>query len=797
MPESPRDKIEDFFLDLQNLGKSVTTGYARVGSLLGTTAMKITILTPLAIAAALLPLGSIAADSEVAPPAKPNIIVVLVDDMGWGDTTVYPVEKDARKSPRIPTPNLEKMAQRGVQLRRHYTAAPVCAPARASLFGGVHQGHTEVIRNNSFDAALENSHTLASVLREAGYATALIGKWGIGGGKESGGTPQTAAAWPTKRGFDYFFGYHNHLAGHRHYSKEETNADPDTGCNAIWDGDEVITENLDCCYSTDLFTARAKQWMIDHHKATPDKPFFLALTLIAPHARLAVPSTAYPKGGGLKGGMKWLGKPGKMINTATGDWDAFIDPKLKKDEKKWLSYAKENFPNGNAQQLVMGAQRHGTMITRVDAALGDIMALCKDLKIDKNTLVVFTSDNGPHNEPGAVRAIPEHPAPAQNPAFFRSYGDMDGIKRDVFAGGLRVPSLLYAPGITKAGSVSQVPCQFHDWMATFAELAGVPKPMRSDGVSLLPLLRGEKETAKPGIVYSEYAFGGGMAQHKDLAPNKQGRTRGEQQAIIFRAEDGRYLKALRTGIVTGDEDFEIYDIAVDSHEAKNIADEFPEMQQKLRTAVLYNRRAYDYARDPQAGKRNNACGGFRKFDGMLVPAETEVTAAKPGLTMRQLQVATPWVPDFDTLPGAADAVATHVDDIAALELPAGSVTELRGYINVPEDGNHWRFYLTLDDVAGSKAYMKMHSFQLIDADFNYKPGTTATVSSAANTEERIEEKTGKKGIPLAAGLHEITLVVVQGASAPGKVKLEWNRGPAGQTTPKQPIPARAFVTSAQ
>ncbi len=764
--------------------------------------MKSSFLIPLALAA--FTIGCYATAQEAAAPTapalteapasatRPNIIFILVDDMGWGDTSVYPAEKGARKSPRIPTPNLEKLANQGVQLRRHYTAAPVCAPARASLFGGVHQGHTEVIRNNSFDAALENSHTLASVLREAGYATALIGKWGIGGGAESGGTPETAAAWPTKRGFDYFFGYHNHLAGHRHYAKEESNADPDTGCNAIWDGDQVITEDLDTCYSTDLFTARAKKWIVDQQKANPEKPFFLALTLIAPHARLAVPSAPYPKGGGLKGGVQWLGKPGKMINTAKGDWDTFIDPKLKKNEKKWLGYAKENFPKGDPAKLVMGAQRHGTMITRVDAALGDIIRLCKDLKIDKDTLIVFTSDNGPHNEPGAVAATSEHPAPAQNPAFFRSYGDMDGIKRDVFDGGLRVPCLVYAPGIAKAGTVSQVPCQFHDWMATFAELAGVPKPMRSDGVSLLPLLKGAEATATPGIVYSEYSFGGGMAQHQDLAPNKAGRKRGEQQAIIFRAEDGRYLKALRTGIETGQEDFEIYDIAKDSHEATDIAAEFPEMQEKLRTAVLYNRRAYDYTRDPKAGVRRNACGGFRKFDGTLVPANADAPATQPGLAMRQLKLSCPWVPEFDTLPGAATASASRVDDLATVELPAGTVTEFKGYITIPQDGQHWHFYLTLDQVEGSKAYMKMHNFQLIDADATYKPGTTATESAAANTEERIDAKTGKKGIPLAAGVHEITLVVVQGEAAPGKVRLEWNSGPAGKQTKKVVIPAKAF-----
>ncbi len=742
--------------------------------------------------------GGAACMAQAAPEEKkPNIILVLVDDMGWGDTDVMPAERGARKTPQIPTPNLKRMAKGGVQLRRHYTAAPVCAPARASLFSGVHQGHAEVIRNNSFDAALENSHTLASVLREGGYATALIGKWGIGGGKESGGTPDTCAAWPTKRGFDYFFGYNNHLAGHRHYAKEETNSDPDTGCNAIWDGDTVITEDLDCCYSTDLFTARAKKWIIDHRKANPDQPFFLALTYIAPHARLAIPSTAYPKGAGLKGGMKWLGKPGKMINTATGDWDSYIDPKLKKDEKKWLEYARQAFPGGNAMNLVKGAQRHASMITRVDAGVGDIMRLCKDLKIDKNTFIVFTSDNGPHNESGAVRAMEGHPAPAQNPAFFRSYADRDGIKRDVWDGGLRVPCLVYAPGIAKANSVSQVPCQFHDWMATFAELAGVPKPLRCDGESLLPLLRGAKETTRPGIVYAEYNYGGKMASYPDFADNKTARTRGEQQAIVFRADDGRYLKAIRTGIVDGSEDFEIYDLLADSHESKNLADDFPDMQDKLRAAVLYNRRAYDYVRDPAAGKRSNGCGGSRSYDKLLVPAQADAKAGQPGLAMRQLKVACPWVPDFNTLPGAAEASVTQVSDPAAVELPAGSVTEFRGYINIPADGNCWHFYLTLDDVEGSRAYMKMHNFQLIDADVNYKPGTTATESAAANTEERIDGKTGKKGIPLAAGLPESTRVVVQGQGGPGKVKLEWNRGPAGQQTPKETIPASAYSAPAE
>lgn len=351
--------------------------------------------------------GMAALGAEAPAGGKPNIILVLVDDMGWGDLSFCP--DMTGKGPQIPTPRLADLAKKGALLSRHYTAAPVCAPARASLFSGVHQGHAEVVRNNSFDAALENSHTLASVLREAGYATALVGKWGIGGGAEGGGTPQTSAAWPTKRGFDYFFGYHNHIAGHRHYPKEESNADPDMHANAIWDQDEMITKDLDNCYSTDLFTARAKKWIQDHHAAHPKQPFFLALTLIAPHARLAIPAGPYPKGG-----VKWLGTPGQMINTAKGDWDSFIDPRVKRaaDTAEWRDRAASL---GDAASILQAEQRHATMIARVDDAMGDLVDTCRKLQIDKNTFIVFLSDNGPHNEPGAAGTSPATPLPPRIP----------------------------------------------------------------------------------------------------------------------------------------------------------------------------------------------------------------------------------------------------------------------------------------------------------------------------------------------------------------------------------------------
>ena len=727
---------------------------------------------------------------------KPNIILILVDDMGWGDLSLNQAPaKDA--APRINAPKLGKLAEQGALLVRHYTSAPVCAPARASLFSGVHQGHAEVIRNNSFDAALENSHTLASVLREAGYSTALIGKWGIGGGIEQAGTPTTTGAWPTARGFDYFFGYNNHIAGHRHYPKEESNVDSENHANAVWDGDEMITDKLDNCYSTDLFTARAKKWIVDTHNAAPDKPFFVALTLIAPHARLAVPTGPYPKGGGLKGGVQWLGKPGKMINTAQGAWDSFIYPEYR---KAWEGYAKKKYGAKAADKLV-GARRHATMITRIDDAVGDIMQLCRDLKIDKNTFLVFLSDNGPHNEPGAVANKAGHPAPAQDPSFFRSYGPLDGIKRDAWEGGLRVPALVWAPGIIKAGAKITHPSQFHDWMATFADLAGVPVPMRCDGVSILPVLQGREEEQKPGIIYSEYAVGGGMPVYEgDYAPNKVNRIRGEQQVIFFSApgKNGsvKWLKAIRTALsAAADKDFEIYDVDADTHEANDLSAQYADRQQELKKSVLWNRRAYDYERDPSFGKRSPLVGR-RAYDNLRVPAD-EVTNTAPGLVMRRVQATPLWVPVFDTLPGAAEAAREIVANPAAVELPAGSVTEFSGYIEVPADADQWHFFLTLSRVPGTKAYVKLHNFQLIDADANYTPGSVATVSAAANAVECLEAKNGKKGIPLKAGLHAITITVVQGAEAPGKLKLEWCRGAQGKLTPLVPIPAKRFVHTEQ
>lgn len=204
------------------------------------------------------------------PGSRPNIIFILTDDLGYGDFGVFfqnaRQTANVRSEPWHFTPQLDAMAAQGLQMPHHYCAAPVCAPSRASLLTGVHQGHANV-RDNQFDKALENSHTLATMLRGAGYATACIGKWGLQG---SGSSPATWPAYPLNRGFDFYYGYVRHGDGHEHYPKEGTYG----GAKQMWDNLTEVSADLDKCYTTYLFTARTKKWIVDQRAANPAQLFF-------------------------------------------------------------------------------------------------------------------------------------------------------------------------------------------------------------------------------------------------------------------------------------------------------------------------------------------------------------------------------------------------------------------------------------------------------------------------------------------------------------------------------------------
>jgi arylsulfatase A-like enzyme len=414
--------------------------------------------------------------------SHPNIIFILTDDLGYGDIGVfYQNQRQAEGKPAEVTPNLDAMAAQGIQLRDHYTSAPVCAPARGTLLAGVDQGHAGV-RDNQFDKALEDNHTLATVLKAAGYTTAAIGKWGLQGtaeipaSEESGTThagdnPALWPAYPTKRGFDYFFGYVRHRDGHEHYPAEGKY----DGHKQVWDMDHEISASLKGCYTADLWTARAKKWIADQHTAAPDKPFFLYLAYDTPHAVLEYPAAPYPKGGGLTGGLQWLGQPGNMISTASGTPDSFCSPEFAD------ATFREAFGKMTPAAFAKGplpwpevAKRYATDVHRLDDCVGDLLQLLRDLHINDNTLVVFTSDNGPSVESYLPKIGPDGKK-AEDPAcpnFFHSFGPFDGIKRDCWEGGIREGAIVRWPGKIPAGQVSETPSQFQDWMPTLARPRG-------------------------------------------------------------------------------------------------------------------------------------------------------------------------------------------------------------------------------------------------------------------------------------------------------------------------------------
>ena len=451
----------------------------------------------------------------------PNIIFVLCDDLGYGDIGVFYQNQRAtlndRSIPFFSTPNIATLARDGVQLKQHYCGAPVCAPSRASLLTGVTQGNASV-RDNQFDKELANTHTLGTVLQKAGYATAAFGKWGLQGGvlpkknKKTKKIEQPGSnslekwpAYPTKRGFDYYFGYVRHVDGHFHYPKEDG--------REVWENDRELSANLDKCYTTDLFTARAKKWITEQTVTHPRQPFFVYLAYDTPHAKLENPPCAYPSGGGLKGGVQWTGKPHAMLNTATGKVDGYMFP-------KYASATWDNDRNPATPEVPWPdvQKRYANDVRRIDFAVGDLRQLLKDLNIDDNTLVVFTSDNGPSIE----SYLKENYAPT----FFRGYGPFDGIKRDTWEAGIREPTLARWPVAIPSGRVDKTASGQWDWLATFCELARVPIPAASDGVSLVPSLTG-KGTQMPGTIYIEYFNGGTTPKFGDFSPEHRGRRRGQ------------------------------------------------------------------------------------------------------------------------------------------------------------------------------------------------------------------------------------------------------------------------------
>ena len=666
---------------------------------------------------------------------KPNILFILVDDMGYGDLGVLYQNQRAKANDRSEpwefTPNLDKLARQGAVLTDQYCAAPVCAPSRASILSGRSQGHTDV-RDNQFDKALEDNYTLASVLKTAGYSTAAFGKWGLQG-LQGNFTPPDWPAHPLHRGFDYFLGYIRHKDGHEHYPKEGLYDGP----KEVWKNRTNIASELDKCYTADLWTAAAKKWIIDHEKGKASgKPFFIYLAYDTPHAVLELPAQAYPEGGGIKGGLQWTGKPGHMINTASGTVDSWIYP-----DYAHATYDDDHNPGTPEVAWPKVYKRYATATRRIDNAVGDIMHLLRDLKIDKNTMIVFSSDNGPSRESYLPRGFKPN-----NPSFFRSFGPFDGIKRDCWEGGLRMPVLASWPGHIPAGRTVSLPSISYDWLATFTDMAGLPAPAITDGVSLLPSLTGRGKQQTP-LVYVEYFQSGHTPDYKDFAPLHRGRKRGQMQLIRF----GDFV-GVRYNILSQNDNFEIYDVTKDPQELNNLAGKpaFAKMQQQMKTRVLQVRMPNSSAPRP--------------YDDELVPAVASKKTL-PGVVWKAFNGNFSWVPDVTTLTSVKNGFSKY-PAVNILEKTTNGAVLFYGYLNIPKDGD-FSFFIR----AGTGALLRIHDATVVDAGYGYHPMT---------------ERNGK--IRLKAGLHPFKLYCLQRAADRHVLQLTWS----GPGISRQPIPANIF-----
>ncbi len=389
--------------------------------------------------------------AQARPVEKPNIIYILVDDMGYGDLGSYGQEI-------LKTPHLDKMAAEGIRFTQHYAGSTVCAPSRASLMTGRDPGHSWVRGNyetgeHGFGGELElrpEDTTIGEILQQrAGYKTAVIGKWGMG---MDGTTGE-----PGKKGFDYSYGFLNQAHAHWHYpaylyknGKKEPVAENVGGKRGY--------------FSNDIFTDEAVKFI----NGAGEEPFFLYLAYTIPHAELLVPEDT-------------------IFNFFKGQFEEvpYVASMAGSDGKDSLGFY-------NSQPYPKAA--YAAMITHVDNAVQKVLQTIKNAGLDENTIVMFSSDNGPHKEGGA------------DPKYFDSNGALRGAKRDLYEGGIRVPFIVRWPGKITAGQVSDHVSAFWDILPTLAALAGTGLDgITTEGISMVPTLLGrEQEQEKHDYLYWEF-----------------------------------------------------------------------------------------------------------------------------------------------------------------------------------------------------------------------------------------------------------------------------------------------------
>ena len=465
--------------------------------------------------------------------SKPNIIYIMCDDMGWGDLGCYGQQL-------IATPNLDRMAAEGMRFTQAYAGSPVSAPSRASFMTGQHTGHTHVRGNKEYwpgsgsvtygkntDYARVGQEPYATdhviipeIMKQEGYTTGMFGKWA--GGYEG------SASTPDKRGIDEYYGYVCQFQAHLYYPNflnEYSRSAGDTEVRRV-----VLEDNIDHPmhgdgyknrkqYTADLIHQKAMAWL---DKQTADQPFLGIFTYTLPHAELAQPEDSI-----------LLAYKGKFCQEKTYGGDA----------------------SSRYNPTQYGHAEFAAMITRLDVQVGEILAKLKEKGLDENTIVIFTSDNGPHEEGGA------------DPAFFNRDGVLKGTKRSTHEGGIRVPFIVRWPGTVPAGVVSDHQLAFYDLMPTFCDLAGVEDYVSKysnpdlandyfDGISFLPTLTGKGEQEKHDFLYWEF--------HET---NMMGLRMGNWKLVV------------KNGACS------LYDLATDVHEDTNVASKYPDIVNKMKEII--------------------------------------------------------------------------------------------------------------------------------------------------------------------------------------------------------------------
>lgn len=441
----------------------------------------------LASGSLVLPFASGHAQKQISKEKTPNVIFILADDLGIGDLGCYGQE-------RIKTPAIDALAEQGMKFTQHYSGSTVSAPSRCVLLTGKHTGHSYIRGNKGYKAEdgrhydlnlADEEVTVAEIFKTKNYATACVGKWGLGG--------PSAEGHPNRQGFDYFFGYLGQGNAHSYYPKQlfENNT-------PVQLGEKV--------YTHDLIIEKALNFL----DKNAGEPFFLYLTPTIPHADIVVP------------------------NNELFDYDGKFEE---------VPYLGKGYRSQAKPRATFAA-----MVTRLDRDIQRVVDLLNEKGVLDNTIIIFTSDNGTHQEGG------------HDPRYFNSNGPFRGTKRDLYEGGIRTPFIVKWSSVIPAGSISYQVSTFWDFMPTVCDLIDVVAPVKLDGVSYLPTLTGEGQQKQHDHLYFEFHEQGG------------------KQAVI---KDGWKLLRLQVNN-SNKEYYELYNMSADPGEIADVCLLYPEKVEELK-----------------------------------------------------------------------------------------------------------------------------------------------------------------------------------------------------------------------